>query len=114
MFVRFSKRNGNPENERNYRRAVAINSTYLVQEGNDIVAFGRLKSNSQNEYDIWIVDNNHTDVIERYTKRFIGNSIKWENQSSVKRKYNVTYVGQSEINNFNFKIQVETKITTKT
>ena len=42
MFVRFTKRNGNPN--RVYRRAVAINGTYLVQEGNNIVAYAYLSN----------------------------------------------------------------------
>jgi hypothetical protein len=108
MFVRFSKRNGNPNNEKKYRRAVAIGNTYLVQEGENIVAFGRLKHNSSREYKIWVVDCDHTTELERYVKRFIGNSVKWENVSSVgciRRKYNVLYIGQDEMNNHKFSIQ---------
>lgn len=105
MFVRFSKRNGASKNERNYRRAVAINNTYLLQEGDNIVAFGRIKHNSQREYKVWIVDCDHTAELERYIKRFIGNSAKWENQPSMRRKYNVIYIGQDEINHTKFCIK---------
>ena len=110
MFVRFSKRRGNPENEKSYRRAVAINNTYLVQEGDDIVAFGRLKRNSSTEYKIWVVDCNHTTELERYVKRFIGNSVKWENTPSVvriRRKYKILYIGQEVMNNLKFMIRVD-------
>lgn len=109
MFVRFSKRNGNPNNEKRYRRAVALGNTYLVQEGDNIIAFGKLKYNSTIEYEIWIVNNNHTTEIERYIKRFIGNSIKWEKSSYIKnirRKYNTLYISQEEMNTLKFNIQI--------
>ena len=107
MFVRFSKRSGNPENEKNYRRAVAINGTYLVQEGENIVAFGRLKHNSDRDYKIWVVDCDHTTELERYIKRFIGNSAKWEKQPSIRRKYNVIYIGQDDMNLIKFRIKTD-------
>jgi hypothetical protein len=107
MFVRFSKRKGNPENERSYRRAVALNNTYLVQEGENIVAFGRLRHNSRKEYRIWVVSCNHTAELERYVKRFIGNSAKWENQAHTRRRYEVLYVGQEEMNNTKFSIEAD-------
>lgn len=109
MFVRFSKRNGSSENEKNYRRAAAINNTYLVQEGKNIVAFGYLKNNSSTEYKIWVVDCDHTSELERYIKRFIVNSIKWENSSSIgctRRKYEVLYIGQEEMDEHKFSIEV--------
>lgn len=109
MFVRFSKRNGSSENEKNYRRAASIGNTYLVQEGNNIVAFGMLKCNSSTEYKIWVVDCDHTSELERYTKRFIGNSIKWEDSSPIecaRRKYEVLYIGQEEMNKHKFSIQI--------
>ena len=109
MFVRFSKRNSSSENEKNYRRAASIGNTYLVQEGKNIVAFGRLKRNSSTEYKIWVVDCDHTSELERYIKRFIVNSIKWENSSSIgctRRKYEVLYIGQEEMNKHKFSIQI--------
>lgn len=109
MFVRFSKRKGNSENEKRYRRAVSIGNTYLVQEGNNIIAFGRLKHNSFTEYIVWVIDCDHTTEIERYIKRFIGNSIKWDNpllsRKNIRRKYKILYIGQEEINSFKFNIQ---------
>ncbi len=104
MFVRFSRRNNNPKNEKSYRRAVALNSTYLVQEGDNIVAFGRLRHNSDREYKVWVVNCDHTAELERYIKRFIGNSAKWENQPSIRRKYNVLYTSQEEMNHTKFSI----------
>lgn len=104
MFVRFSRRNNNPKNEKSYRRAVALNNTYLVQEGDNIVAFGRLRHNSDREYKVWVVNCDHTAELERYIKRFIGNSAKWENQPSIRRKYNVLYISQEEMNHTKFSI----------
>lgn len=104
MFVRFSRRNNDPKNEKSYRRAVALNNTYLVQEGDNIVAFGRLRHNSDREYKVWVVNCDHTAELERYIKRFIGNSAKWENQPSIRRKYDVLYTSQEEMNHTKFSI----------
>lgn len=106
MFVRFSRRNNDSKNEKSYRRAVALNNTYLVQEGDNIVAFGRLRHNSDREYEVWVVDCDHTTELERYIKRFIGNSAKWENQPSIRRKYNVLYTSQKEMNYTKFSISI--------
>lgn len=114
MFVRFSKRNGNAENEKKYRRAVAINNTYLFQEGDDIVGFARLAnrnwlmggSGKTPNYRMWVLDCDHTSELERYFKRFIGNSAKWENQNYGKRKYSITYCGKEELKQERFKIDI--------
>lgn len=98
MFVRFTKRKGSPDVI--YRRAVAINGTYLIQEGDDIVAYAMLRNREKVEsgedkypmYRIWVVDCNHISELERYVKRFIGNSGKWEHEDYRRRIYNVTYV----------------------
>lgn len=110
MFVRFTKRNGNPDVV--YRRAVAINSTYIVQEGDDIVAYGMLRNRKKVEsgedkypmYRIWVVDCNHTTELERYVKRFIGNSGKWEHEDYRRRIYNVIYVDREKLNSSTFGI----------
>ena len=111
MFVRFTKRKGNPDVV--YRRAVAINGTYLVQEGDDIVAYAMLRNREKVEsgedkypmYRIWVVVCNHTSELERYVKRFIGNSGKWEHEDYKRRIYNVTYVGKEGFfNSSRFKV----------
>lgn len=102
MFVRFSKRNGDANKV--YRRAVAINNTYLVQDGNDIVAYGKLKeiTDKLSIYEILIKDCDKKDDYERYMKRFIGNSIKWDDKQETKRrKYKVGY---GDLTKMNFQI----------
>lgn len=101
MFVRFSKKNGssNPV----YRKAVAINNTYLIQEGNTYMAYAYLHNASSNPvYRIFIngSSDEHTKDIERYTKRFIGNSFKWEKQESKRRKYEVHYIEKDFMEGF--------------
>jgi hypothetical protein len=56
-------------------------------------------------YRIWVVDCNHTSELERYVKRFIGNSGKWEHEDYRRRIYNVTYVGKEGFfNSSRFKV----------
>jgi len=111
MFVRFTKRNGNPN--RVYRRAVAINGTYLVQEGNDIVAYAylsnkhALKMGTEKKpiYKCFIIGNGDKCAdVERYIKRFIGNSAKWENETYKKRVYDCICVTQEGLNDTDFQI----------
>ena len=96
MFVRFSKRQG--DSDKIYRRGVSLNNTYLIQDGNDIVAYAYLKKvdGNINIYSLQIVGDKNkkqTKDIERYTKRFIRNSQKWESDTiKQRRKYNVKYV----------------------
>ena len=93
MFVRFTKRGGDPN--RVYRRAVAINGTYLIQNGDEIVAYARcenknaLKDNADKYpiYKIWVSSGD--EELVRYVKRFIGNSAKWENENYKRRMYKV-------------------------
>lgn len=111
MFVRFSKRSGNPN--RVYRRAVAINGTYLVQDGNDIVAYAYLSNQlalkmGREKNPIYkcviIGDGDKCADVERYLKRFIGNSAKWENETYKKRVYDCVCVTQESLNDAAFKI----------
>lgn len=111
MFVRFTKRNGNPN--RVYRRAVAINGTYLVQEGNDIVAYAYLSNKTSLQMGtakcpvyrcVIIGDGDKCADVERYLKRFIGNSAKWENETYKKRVYDCVCVTQDSLNDAAFKI----------
>lgn len=107
MFVRFTKTAGNPN--RNYRRAVAINGTFLVQEANKILAYAELYNVSELEtliervphYRIWCLNCENKAEIERYIKRFIGNSCKWEGNTKYKRRrYSIVYVDDFDINHF--------------
>lgn len=107
MFVRFSKKNGssNPV----YRKAVAINNTYLIQEGDIYMAYAFLCENKDKSiYKIYIngVQNEHTKDIERYTKRFIGNSLKWEKQASRRNKYEVYYMEKDFITHYTIKWKI--------
>jgi len=111
MFVRFTKRNGNPN--RVYRRAVAINGTYLVQEGNNIVAYAYLSNKTNLQMGtakcpvyrcVIIGDGDKCADVERYIKRFIGNSAKWENETYKKRVYDCVCVTQDSLNKTDFQI----------
>lgn len=111
MFVRLTKKNGNPN--RVYCRAVAINGTYLVQEGNNIVAYAYLtnKTNLQMRtakcpvYRCVIIGNGDKCAkVERYIKRFIRNSAKQENETYKKRVYDCVCVTQDSLNDAAFKI----------
>ena len=113
MFVRFTKRGGNPN--RVYRRAVAINGTYLVQEGDKIVAYARLKNrcnlkDGTDKYPVYkcfiVGDGDKTTEVERYLKRFIGNSAKWENETYKRRVYECIGVTQDALDDSDFKIDV--------
>lgn len=105
MFVRFSRRNG--DEEAIYSRAVAINNTYLMQRGNDIVAYAYLSDvNREKDVATYTVcisrefNEEITDSVERYIKRFIGNSATWEGSECRRRRYNVTYVAKFDKDNF--------------
>lgn len=82
-----------------YRRAVAVNNTYLVQDNNDIVAYGYLMSldrSANARYKVYVANTDNSEYnkeIERYIKRFIGNSAKWEHQIINRRTYSVTLMG---------------------
>ena len=110
MFVRFTKRKGSPDVI--YRRAVAINGTYLVQEGDEIVAYAILTNqvrllecdDKYPKYRIWVMECDHTEELERYVKRFIGNSAKWEQENYKRRFYDVVRFKQGIFSKSNFKI----------
>lgn len=110
MFVRFTKRSGDPN--RVYRRAVAINGTFLVQHGDKIVAYARcenknaLKDNTDKcpIYKIWVSSDD--EELIRYVKRFIGNSAKWENENYKRRIYQVVVLSDA-LARKHFKIDVD-------
>lgn len=108
MFVRFSKRNGNPN--RSYNRGVSVNGTYLIQFGTEIVAYGYLKSDDGNvaEYHIKVLGKEgeeRAESIVNYTKRFIGNSQKWEKPSepNKRRRYKISYTENISSESFRIK-----------
>lgn len=93
LFVRFFKRCGDATKDlnksksyRSYRRAVCVGNTYLVQDGDKIVAYAYFDGD---KFNILVVDCENTQDYVRYTKRFIGNSATWTGRQYKKRKYNV-------------------------
>ena len=109
MFLRFTKRNGNADKE--YRRAVFLNNTILVQHGDSIVAFAYLKTieGSIGHYVIEVVRNDGVNdkEVASYVKRFIGNAQKWENDGFARRRYDVKTVERLRLDMFSIQKKVK-------
>ncbi len=88
MFVRLTK-----ISEGNYRKVLALGNSYLIQDNDKIVAYGKMNWQGQkNACKLYVLDDENKEYNIAYIKRFICHSNKWQGGDKIRRKYIINHV----------------------